>query len=71
MRIFLITAAILAAACALTYAFIAWATPISYTTIVNSDLAEKATTLTRELEKKKRRWRNVALWWTVLSSIPA
>lgn len=51
MRIFLITAAILAAACALTYAFIAWATPISYTTIVNSDLAEKATTLTRELEK--------------------
>lgn len=51
LRIFLITFSILAAACALTYGFVAWATPISYSTIVNSDLAEKATALTQALEK--------------------
>ena len=51
LRIFLITFSILAAACALTYGFVAWATPISYSTIVNSDLAEKATELTHALEK--------------------
>lgn len=51
LRIFLITFSILAAACALTYGFVAWATPISYSTIVNSNLAEKATALTQALEK--------------------
>ena len=35
----------------MTYGFVAWATPISYSTIVNSNLAEKATALTQALEK--------------------
>lgn len=49
-QIFLITATILATACTLTYGFIVWATPISYTTIVNSDLQTKAQELTKALE---------------------
>lgn len=51
MQIFLITATILATACTITYGFIVWATPISYTTIVNSDLAVKASALAKELEQ--------------------
>ena len=37
-RIFLITALILAAACAATYGFLVWATPISYVSVVTDDL---------------------------------
>lgn len=50
IRIFLITALILAAACGVTYGFIAWATPITYTSILTSELNQQAQALAEELQ---------------------
>lgn len=49
-RIFFITASMLAAACMFTYGFIAWVTPITYTTIETDKLAEKTDKLINDLE---------------------
>ncbi|MEM1485620.1 ATP-binding protein [Oscillospiraceae bacterium PP1C4] len=49
MRIFLITALILLAACGVTYLFIAWATPITYQSIATDSLSEKVDKLVNEL----------------------
>lgn len=51
VRIFLITALMLGAACTATYAFLAWATPISYTSIVSSELEEQTLNLVHDLQK--------------------
>lgn len=50
IRIFFITAVILAAACGVTYGFIAFATPISYTSLLTNELKEQATELVKALE---------------------
>ncbi|WP_241426654.1 sensor histidine kinase [Dysosmobacter acutus] len=49
-RIFLLTALILMGACAATYVFLAWATPITYQTIAWDDLKEKTDELVNELQ---------------------
>lgn len=50
-RIFLITALILFAACAITYTFIVWATPISYQAIEYDALKQQISQLAAQLEK--------------------
>lgn len=50
-RIFAITALILAVACGVTYAFIAWATPIYYISIVNEELYERTWNLVNSLQE--------------------
>ncbi|WP_312939545.1 ATP-binding protein [Oscillibacter sp.] len=50
MRIGLITALILFAACGITYLFIAWATPITYQSIASDALNEKVYELVNQLE---------------------
>ena len=52
-RIFFITASMLAAACMFTYGFIAWVTPITYTTIESDKIAEKTDKLINDLENVK------------------
>ena len=44
-RIFLITAGVLLAAGAITFSFIAWASPSTYTAVVNDDLTAQVDTL--------------------------
>ena len=51
-RIFLITALILFAACAITYTFITWATPISYQAIEYDTLKQQIVQLAAQLEQK-------------------
>lgn len=51
MRIFLITALILAAACGATYGFLAWATPISYVSVISDELDDRTLNLIGELEQ--------------------
>ena len=41
-RVFLLTAAMLLLAGAITFGLIAWATPITYTAVVNDDLDRKS-----------------------------
>lgn len=48
IRIFLLTTLILAGACAATYIFLAWATPITYQTIAADDLWEKTERLDQQ-----------------------
>lgn len=48
-RIFLITALILLGAGTITFGLIAWATPSTYTTVVNDDLTEQVEILVKEL----------------------
>ena len=48
-RIFLITALILLCSGAITFGLIAWATPITYTAVVNGDLARQVEGLVGEL----------------------
>lgn len=50
LRIFLITAALLAAACALTYGMLAYLTPISYTAMLEDELDATAGALVARLE---------------------
>lgn len=50
VRIFLITTALLIATCALTYGSIAYLTPISYTTLLEDELAEEIDALVIRLE---------------------
>lgn len=50
IRIFLITALILFTACGVTYLFIAWATPITYQSIVTDALSEKVYELADRLQ---------------------
>ncbi len=49
-RIFLLTFAILFAASAITFSLIAWATPITYTSVVSRQLLEKSTQLAESLK---------------------
>lgn len=49
-RIFLITAFVLLGAGAITFGLIAWATPSSYTAVLNDDLAKQVHVLVEELE---------------------
>lgn len=49
LRIFLITAALLMGACAATYGFIAWATPLTYQAIAVDDMQEKMDALVYRL----------------------
>lgn len=51
VRIFLITALILAVSCGATYAFLAWATPISYVSVVSDELDDRALALAKELQQ--------------------
>lgn len=51
LRIFLITSALLIAACAITYAAIAYLTPITYTSILADELREKSEALILSLSK--------------------
>ena len=48
-RIFLITAGVLLAAGAITFSFIAWASPSTYTAVVNDDLTAQVDTLVGKL----------------------
>lgn len=50
-RVFVITALILATACGLTYAFIVWAAPITFTSITNSELELRSERLLTELKQ--------------------
>ena len=50
LRIFLITTALLMAACALTYGAIAYLTPISYTSLMEDELGREAVVLVEYLE---------------------
>lgn len=50
-RIFLTTSALMMAACAITYAAIAYLTPITYTSILEDELADKSHTLVGALAK--------------------
>lgn len=49
VRVFFITASMLVAACGLTYAFIVWAAPISFSSIMFGDLEQRAERLSDEL----------------------
>ena len=49
-RIFLITAGILLAAGAITFSFIAWASPSTYTSVVNDDLTAQVDALVKRME---------------------
>lgn len=51
VRIFLITALILAVSCGATYAFLAWATPISYISVISDELDDRTSDLIKELEQ--------------------
>ena len=51
VRVFLITALILLGAGAVTFGLIAWATPSTYTAVVNDDLTRQVGDLTRRLEQ--------------------
>ena len=51
VRIFLITALILAATCGVTYGFLAWATPISYFSVVSDELDDRTASLIANLEQ--------------------
>ena len=51
LRIFLMTAALLIAACAVTYGMIAYLTPITYTSIIAEELDQKSIALTKRLEQ--------------------
>ena len=53
LRIFLITTALLMAACALTYGAIAYLTPISYISIMEDELGREAVVLVEQLEAGK------------------
>lgn len=53
VRIFAITTLILAAACAVTFGFLAWATPATYLTIVTSDLEKQTEQLVGDLSVTK------------------
>ena len=48
-RVFLLTAAMLLLAGAITFGLIAWATPITYTALVNYDLAQQVYALVQQL----------------------
>ncbi len=48
-RIFVITALVLTTACCLTYAFIVWAAPITYTSMMNSELVQRSEQLVNDL----------------------
>ena len=48
-RIFVITAGILLFAGAITFSFIAWATPSTYTAVVNDDLTAQVNALVEKL----------------------
>ncbi|OBR65128.1 hypothetical protein A7K91_05040 [Paenibacillus oryzae] len=48
-RIFVITALVLTTACCLTYAFIVWAAPITYTSMMNNELVQRSEQLVNEL----------------------
>ena len=50
-RVFLLTAAMLLLAGAITFGLIAWATPITYTAVVNDDLAQQVDALVQQLER--------------------
>ncbi|MDO5424531.1 MAG: HAMP domain-containing sensor histidine kinase [Eubacteriales bacterium] len=50
IKIFLITALLLSLTSALTYGFVAWFMPISYTTSLNQQIEERAEKLVQELE---------------------
>lgn len=50
VRICLLTCAILLAACAITFGLIAWATPITYTTVITDDLDRQAQALSLLLQ---------------------
>ncbi|MHA6530799.1 sensor histidine kinase [Paenibacillus sp. BAC0078] len=50
-RVFIITALILAAACGITYAFIVWTTPITFTSIVKNDLENRSVRLLNDLQQ--------------------
>ena len=50
-RVFLITLLILLGAGTVTFGLIAWATPSTYTSVVNSDLTEQVDTLTAQLSQ--------------------
>ena len=67
-RIFLITAGILLFAGAITFGFIAWATPSTYTAVVNDDLTAQVDALVGELADTRRR--TAGSCWTSLSSPP-
>ena len=51
VRIFLITALILLGAGAITFGLIAWATPSTYTAVINDDLTKQVNTLVEKLAK--------------------
>ena len=50
-RVFLLTAAMLLLAGTITFGLIAWATPITYTAVVNDDLAQQVDALVQQLER--------------------
>ena len=50
-RVFLLTAAMLLLVGAITFGLIAWATPITYTAVVNDDLAQQVDALVQQLER--------------------
>ena len=50
-RVFLLTAAMLLLAGAITFGLIAWATPITYTAVVNDSLAQQVDALVQQLER--------------------
>lgn len=49
VRVFFITAAMLMAACLITYCFLAWATPISYDSVVGMTVVEQTQALVEQL----------------------
>ncbi len=52
VRIFLITALILLGAGAITFGLIAWATPSTYTAVINDDLTKQVNALVEKLAEK-------------------
>lgn len=50
-RVFLLTAAMLLLAGTITFGLIAWATPVTYTAVVNDDLAQQVDALVQQLER--------------------
>ena len=64
-RIFLITAGVLLAAGAITFSFIAWASPSTYTAVVNDDLTAQVDALVGKLAET-----TPASCWTSSFSTP-
>ena len=62
LRIFLITTALLMAACALTYGAIAYLTPISYTTLLEDELQRETGALMAQLEAATAEDGETILW---------